>query len=275
MATTMKDMPQPNDAGPVADYISAEHLNKAFMRGDEEFVAVNDVTLTIGKGDFLTVVGPSGCGKSTLLQMIAGLLAPTRGRVMFEGSAVEGPPFDMVYVFQQYTKSLMPWRTVLDNVALGLEVAQRKQGRSRAQLRDRCRSELARVGLAGTEDQYPWQLSGGMQQRVAIARALVCEPSVLLMDEPFSALDALSRSSLQDLLLDLWAQLHLTVVFVTHDVEEAVYLSDRVAVLSKSPSCIVERFDIDLPRPRHQITTKESSAFLEYRRDLYAKVLAE
>ncbi len=259
----------------MAPYITAEGLHRAFTRGDEDFVAVDDVSLTINKGDLLTVVGPSGCGKSTLLQMIAGLLPPTRGRVTFEGASVHAPPFDMVYVFQQYTKSLMPWRTVLDNLALGLEVPRRRQGRSRTQIRERCRNELARVGLTGTEDQYPWQLSGGMQQRVAIARALVCEPGVLLMDEPFSALDALSRSSLQDLLLDLWAQLHLTIVFVTHDVEEAIYLSDRVAVLSKSPSRIVERLDIELPRPRDQLKTKESSEFLEYRRDLYEKVLAK
>lgn len=256
-------------------YVHAQSLHKAFTRGDEEFVAIEDVTLTIKKGDFLTVVGPSGCGKSTLLQMVAGLLPPTRGQVTFDGDDVVRPPFDMVYVFQQYTKSLMPWRTILDNVAFGLEVPRRKQGKSRTQIRERCRMELARVGLAGTEEQYPWQLSGGMQQRVAIARALVCEPGVLLMDEPFSALDALSRSSLQDLLLELWAELNLTVVFVTHDVEEAVYLSDWVAVLSKSPSRIVERLDIDLPRPRDQIRTKESAAFLDYRRELYAKVLAE
>ncbi len=258
-----------------AGYIEASGLQKSFQREGEEFVAVGDVSLSIQKGSFLTVVGPSGCGKSTLLQMVAGLMAPTQGNITFDGHPVQGPPFEMIYVFQQYTKSLMPWRTVLENVAFGLEVPRRRQGMSSADIRARCLDQLARVGLEGTEAQYPAQLSGGMQQRVAIARALVCEPSVLLMDEPFSALDALSRGSLQDLVLELWAQLDLTIVFVTHDIEEAVYLSDTVAVLSKSPSSIIDQFQIDLPRPRHQVTTKESAAFLGYRRDLYAEVLTE
>ncbi len=256
-------------------YIDVGHVKKSFRRGDEEFVAVGDVSLSVARGSFLTVVGPSGCGKSTLLQMIAGLITPTDGKVVFDGSPVTGPPFDMIYLFQQYTKSLMPWRTVLDNVAFGLEVPRRRRELTAGDVDSRCREQLARVGLAGVEDQYPGQLSGGMQQRVAIARALVCKPAVLLMDEPFSALDALSRSSLQDLLLELWGQLDLTVVFVTHDVEEAIYLSDSVAVLDASPSSIIDRIDVDLPRPRHQVRTKESSAFLDYRRNLYAEVLAE
>lgn len=181
----------------------------------------------------------------------------------------------MIYVFQQYTKSLFPWRTVIDNVAFGMEVPRRRQGLTSAQVRQRCMDQLEQVGLAGTAEQYPSQLSGGMQQRVAIARALVCKPAVLLMDEPFSALDALSRGSLQDLVLQLWEQLHLTIIFVTHDVEEAVYFSDSVAVLSHSPSRIIDRLEIDLPRPREQVRTKESSQFLDYRRNLYEKVLAE
>ncbi len=259
----------------IAGYIDVINVKKSFRRGGEEFVAVGDVSLSVAQGSFLTVVGPSGCGKSTLLQMIAGLITPTAGRVDFAGSQVTGPPFDMIYLFQQYTKSLMPWRTVLDNVAFGLEVPRRRRELSSASIDGMCREQLARVGLEGVEDQYPGQLSGGMQQRVAIARALVCQPAVLLMDEPFSALDALSRSSLQDLLLDLWAQFELTVVFVTHDVEEAIYLSDSVAVLNTSPSSIIDRFDVNLPRPRHQVRTKESSAFLDYRRNLYAEVLAE
>lgn len=258
-----------------ADYIDIVNVKKSFQRGGEEFVAVGDVSLSVAKGTFLTVVGPSGCGKSTLLQMIAGLMTPTAGHVQFDGSEVNGPPFDMIYLFQQYTKSLMPWRTVLHNVAFGLEVPRRRRELSSRSIDQMCREQLARVGLEGVEDQYPGQLSGGMQQRVAIARALVCRPAVLLMDEPFSALDALSRSSLQDLLLDLWEQLDLTVVFVTHDVEEAIYLSDSVAVLNTSPSSIIDRLQVDLPRPRHQVRTKESSEFLEYRRNLYAEVLAE
>lgn len=258
-----------------ADYLVAENLEKAFSRGESALVAVGDVSFSVERGSFLTVVGPSGCGKSTLLQMVAGLMGPTRGAVHLDGSLVDSPPFEMIYLFQQYTTSLMPWRTVLENVTFGLEVPRRRAGRSTREIARLAREQLARVGLEGTEQQYPAQLSGGMQQRVAIARALVCQPSVLLMDEPFSALDALSRASLQDLVLQLWSDLELTIVFVTHDIEEAVYLSDSVAVLSTSPSTIIDRLEIDLPRPRHQVSTRESEAFLGYRRELYAKVVKD
>lgn len=255
-------------------YIHLEGANKTFVKGESRTVAVQSVSLDVPRGRFLTVVGPSGCGKSTLLQMVAGLLTPTSGTIMLEGRPVTAPPDALIYVFQQYAKSLLPWRTVMGNVAFGLE---HRHGRhmSAAERQRRCEEALERVGLAEVGDRYPWQLSGGMQQRVAIARALVCEPDVLLMDEPFSALDALTRGTLQDLLLALWEQLGLTVLFVTHDVEEAVYLSDRVAVLSPSPSRILDVLDIDLPRPRDQISTKESSAFLRYRRELYGKVLSQ
>jgi NitT/TauT family transport system ATP-binding protein len=256
-----------------SDYIRVSGARKQFGQGAAATVAVADVSLTIPRGRFVTIVGPSGCGKSTLLKMVAGLLDSTNGEVVFQGERVTAPPFDMIYVFQQYAKSLMPWRTVMENVAFGLETREGTT-RDRADIKRRCLRQLELVGLDSAADKYPWQLSGGMQQRVAIARALVCEPAVLLMDEPFSALDALTRGSLQDLLLDLWQSQNLTIVFVTHDVEEAIYLSDTVAVLSKSPSTIIDVLDIPLPRPRDQITTKESPEFLEYRRRLYQEVLS-
>lgn len=258
---------------PVDDYLHLSSIGKTFDKGETRTVAVESVTLDVPKGSFLTVVGPSGCGKSTLLKMVAGLLQPSHGQVRFDGATVERPPFEMIYVFQQYAKSLFPWRTVMGNVRFGLE-SRSGEHTAKGDVEQRCLAQLEHVGLQAAADQYPWQLSGGMQQRVAIARALVCEPDVLLMDEPFSALDALTRGTLQDLLLELWEELDLTVVFVTHDVEEAIYLSDRVAVLSKSPSTVVEELDIDLPRPRDQIKTKESPEFLEYRRELFERVLA-
>jgi NitT/TauT family transport system ATP-binding protein len=251
-------------------YLRISDVGKTFQKGASRTVAVDSVTLDVPQGSFLTIVGPSGCGKSTLLKMIAGLLPPTHGTVEFRGNRVDRPPFEMIYVFQQYAKSLFPWRTVMDNVRFGLEARGELDS---DEVDRRCRAQLEHVGLAAAAEQFPWQLSGGMQQRVAIARALACEPDVLLMDEPFSALDALTRGNLQDLLLELWEELGLTVVFVTHDVEEAIYLSDRVAVLSKSPSQVIDQFDVDVARPRDQISTKESESFLDYRRELYGKVL--
>jgi NitT/TauT family transport system ATP-binding protein len=176
----------------------------------------------------------------------------------------------MIYVFQQYEKSIFPWRTIGENVALGLE----QSGVRRAERRRRVIDYLKLVGLEGIADHYPAQLSGGMQQRVAIARALVCEPEVLLMDEPFSAVDALTRATLQDLLLELWERIKLTVLFVTHDVEEAVYLSTHVTALTRAPARIDEAIEIDLPYPRSQITTRESARFLEYRHHLFGRLFA-
>jgi NitT/TauT family transport system ATP-binding protein len=178
----------------------------------------------------------------------------------------------MIYVFQQYEKSIFPWRTVAHNVALGIED---RSDISRAECRERCARYLELVGLAGVADRFPGQLSGGMQQRVAIARALVCEPDVLLMDEPFSAVDALTRAALQDLLLEVRKRLGITVLFVTHDVDEAVYLSTRVVALTRAPAQIDSSVPIDLPYPRDQITTRESESFIAYRHRLLSRVLAQ
>ncbi|WP_201451891.1 ABC transporter ATP-binding protein [Rhodovarius lipocyclicus] len=227
------------------------------------------VSLTVPEGEFLAVLGPSGCGKSTLLQMVAGLTTPSEGEARINGRAVAGPPPEAVYLFQQYNRSLLPWRNCRDNVAFATE---HRLGRKPA--RAAADEQLAQVGLAGFGDHYPWQLSGGMQQRVAIARALAAEPALLLMDEPFSAVDALTRIQLQSLILDIWARRKLTVMLVTHDVEEAIFLADRIAVLTPRPSTIGEVIEVGLPRPRDAIATREAPRFLELRHHLLNRLLA-
>lgn len=234
--------------------------------------AIGNVDLRIERQSFVSIIGPSGCGKSTLLQIMAGLVEPTTGSAYVEKARVSGPPRQVVYVFQQYTRSLFPWKTVHQNVAYGLENRERLSSREVA---GRAKEYIDLVNLSGFEDHYPWQLSGGMQQRVAIARALACRPDVLLMDEPFSAVDALTRVGLQDLVLRLWRDLELTIVLVTHDVEEAIYLSTRVVALSKPPSTVGIDLAIDLPHPRDQIATKEQPRYLEYRHKLLAQLFED
>jgi NitT/TauT family transport system ATP-binding protein len=235
-------------------------------------LAINDITASIQRGEFVAVVGLSGCGKSTLLTIAAGLLEATEGNVLFQGRPLTGPPRQMIFLFQQYTKSIFPWKTVRKNVAFGLANRERLP---RALLHARCAEAVRRVGLTGYEHYYPWQLSGGMQQRVALARALEREPEVLLMDEPFSAVDAMTRAELQDLILALYRDLGLTVLFVTHDIDEAVYLSTRVLVMTRAPGRIVEDIPVDLPYPRDQLTTKASARFLECRGLIYKAVQRE
>jgi NitT/TauT family transport system ATP-binding protein len=231
--------------------------------------ALRSVTLDVAAGEFLAVVGPSGCGKSTLLQIVAGLMPASSGRVVLDATAVTAPPADVVYLFQQYSKSLFPWLTVEANVMFGL-----RRRTANGDARARCRQYLDMVGLAGFAAHYPWQLSGGMQQRVAIARALAAEPRALLMDEPFSSVDALTRLDLQALILDLWTKNRLTVMLVTHDVDEAVFLADRVAVLTHRPGVISEIVETGLPRPRDAVVTREDPRFLKVRHHLLEKLLA-
>src|SRR5438477_3052941 len=212
--------------------------------------ALDLISLEVREREFLTIVGPSGCGKTTLLKIIAGLIPPTRGAVELNGRRIAAPPAEIVYIAQQYNKSLFPWRTVQRNAEFPLE---HRRDVTRSERSARARESLAKVGLGDVAERYPWQLSGGMQQRVAIARALVARPTVLLLDEPFSSVDALTRMELQDLMLATWREHALTVVLVTHDVEEAVYLSDRLAVMTSQPARICEVLAIDLPRPRDQL----------------------
>jgi NitT/TauT family transport system ATP-binding protein len=252
--------------------LRVHRIRKSFSTSIGGMIALDGVNLDIERGSFVSIVGPSGCGKSTLLQIIAGLVSPTSGEVWYRNSRVQGPPPDVLYVFQQYTRSLFPWKTVARNVAFGLE---NKGGLSRGEIASRTCEFIKLVKLTGFERHYPWQLSGGMQQRVAIARALACRPAVLLMDEPFSAVDALTRVGLQELVRLLWRELGLTVIFVTHDVDEGLYLSTRVIALTRSPGTIAIDLPIHLPTSRDQITTRALPAYLDYRARLLAQLFSD
>ena len=224
--------------------ITVADVSIIFGRGADEHRAVDNTDLVINAGDFVCILGPSGCGKSTLLNAIAGYVKPTTGTVNVDDEKVEKPGPDRGMVFQQY--SLLPWKTVFDNVAFGPRMA----GVSKRESSSIANTFLNMVGLTKFSHRYPAELSGGMQQRVGIARALANYPSVLLMDEPFGALDAQTRLTMQESLLDIWKVCGTTIVFVTHDVDEAVFLSDRVLIMSAAPGRIVEDLHIDLPRPR-------------------------
>jgi len=249
--------------------LEVQNLSKSYRQaGGETTVAIGDISCQVEAGEFVTFVGPSGCGKTTLLMSIAGLLAPSAGRVIVNGKQVSGPPPGLVLLFQEYNKSLFAWRSVLGNVRFGLDARD-----NHAHDADKkARALLDLVGLKGFEKHYPWELSGGMQQRVAIARALAYEPEVLLMDEPFGSLDALTRLELEDTLLRLWAELKTTILFITHDIEEAIYLSDRIWVLSRRPSQIIQELRSDFPRPRNQVTTRADARFMELRNDIYRQI---
>ena len=251
--------------------LEVQSLSKSYRQaGGETTVAIGNITCQVETGEFVSFVGPSGCGKTTLLMSIAGLLAPSSGRVIVNGKEVNGPPANLVLLFQEYNKSLFAWRSVLGNVRFGL--AARGARTTAAAAEDKARKLIELVGLKGFENHYPWELSGGMQQRVAIARALAYEPEVLLMDEPFGSLDALTRLELEDTLLRLWAELKTTILFITHDIEEAIYLSDRIWVLSRRPSQIMQELKSDFPRPRHQVTTRADARFMELRNDIYRQI---
>ncbi|GAA4228019.1 ABC transporter ATP-binding protein [Actinomadura meridiana] len=249
--------------------INVSGVGKVFpVRGGGEFTALRDVHLDVAEGEFLVVVGPSGCGKSTLLDLIGGLTAPTSGGVLIDGARVTGPALDRGIVFQQY--ALLPWRTALRNVEFGLEAASVRTRIGRRERSKIAREHLDLVGLSGFADRYPHELSGGMKQRVAIARSLAYDPDVLLMDEPFAALDAQTRESLQDELLRIWSATGKTVVFITHGIDEAVYLGERVAVLTARPGTVKEIVDIDLG-PRHADRDLRSSPeFAEHRHRVWS-----
>jgi NitT/TauT family transport system ATP-binding protein len=243
-------------------------LRKVYRSGSREIEAVRDLTFQVDAGDLVCLVGPSGCGKTTLLRCIAGLLEPSGGTVQVDGRRVDGPPPGMAVVFQEYGRSLFPWMNVGDNVELPLK--QKKLPRDRR--RSLVESSLAAVGLADSASAYPWQLSGGMQQRVAIARAVAYEPTTLLMDEPFAAVDAQTRADLEDLVRSLWQRLGVTVLFVTHDIDEAVYLGRRVVMLSSSPTVVQDELTIDLPAERDQLRTRADPRFAELRTHVYEQI---
>ena len=243
--------------------LTLEHLGKTYFDpfANRQVTAIRDISLTVDAGDFVSVVGPSGCGKTTMLNTIAGFLAPTAGRIRVDGRAVSGPGPDRGVVFQSF--ALFPWRTVLDNVAFGPKM----RGVPKAKRHEIAREYLALAGLSHAAERYPNELSGGMQQRVGVVRALANEPDVLLMDEPFAAVDAQTRMTLQEELTRIWGERRPTVLFITHDVNEAVFLANRVVVLSHGS--LLDDITIDLPRPRVWDALIEDAAF----KSLAARVL--
>jgi NitT/TauT family transport system ATP-binding protein len=237
-------------------------------------VAIADVSLQVADGELVTIVGPSGSGKSTLLRCMGGLLPPTSGQVTLNGAVVTRVPDRLAVVFQDYSRSLYPWLTVADNVALPLRrtgqgrTGQGRTGQRRGARRENAQAALDSVGLAGFGGRYPWQLSGGMQQRVAIARALACDPVLLLMDEPFGSMDAQMREDLEDLVLRVRTERNITILLVTHDIDESVYTGDRVVVLTKGPGRVLAQVPVSLPSPRDQIATKELREFVRLRTEI-------
>lgn len=254
-----------------APLIQVRGVSKAFLVDGQPRSVFSDVSFDIPRGQFLTLIGASGCGKSTLLRIIAGLQPASSGTVLLGGQTVVQPPPGLIYVFQQYANSVFPWRTVEQNMRFGLEI----RGMDRGETQRRVQRVLSLVGLEGFMHHYPSQLSGGMQQRLALGRALVCEPDVILMDEPFSAVDALTRMNLQQQLLEIWETMRTTIVFVTHDVEEAVLLSERVICLGGKPASIRVDLPIEIPHPRSAVSTKEHPSFLPYRHQLLETIFAE
>lgn len=247
------------------------NLSVELDTSDGSSCILGGVDVTVRDGEFVSLMGRSGTGKTTLLRVLGGLLRPAPGSIVrFNGEPVEGPPEGAMIVFQNYAASLLPWRTIERNVALGLEG--KLPSVERAQ---RIAEALEMVGLAKRAKDFPWRLSGGMQQRVQLARALAMRPSVLFMDEPFGALDAMTKASLQDELQRAHERTKSTVIFVTHDIDEAVYLSDRILILRGSPATIAEEIAVELPRPRDQLATKELPAFLSTRRRVYDAILSE
>jgi NitT/TauT family transport system ATP-binding protein len=254
---------------PATDAIfSCRNLAIEFGHGAHRRRILQDVNFDVHQGEFLALLGTSGVSKTTLLRILGGLLAPSEGtQIHFDGAPIDGPPRGVIMVFQDYASSLLTWRTVGRNVALGIE-----NSLSKAEVAQRTREVLDMVGLGDRIDDYPAQLSGGMQQRLQLARALAMRPRVLLMDEPFGALDAMTKANLQDELLRIQRRTGTTVVFITHDIEEAVYVSSRVIVLSGSPGRILLERDVDLPSPRNQVTTKEHPEYLRLRHEIYDAV---
>jgi len=243
-------------------------LRKVYDSHGRQVEALADISFSVAAGEFVCVVGPSGCGKTTLLRCLGGLLRPTSGDVIVNGRPVNGPPDGLAVVFQEYGRSLFPWLKVHGNVELPLKA----KGLTKQQREPLVRQAIEAVGLADAGTAYPWQLSGGMQQRVAIARALAFQPSVLLMDEPFAAVDAQTRADLEDLVRSVWQQFGVTLLFVTHDIDESVYLGQRVIVLSKSPTTVVEDLAIDLPAQRDQLDTRSDPRFVDLRAEVYSRI---
>lgn len=248
--------------------LDIRHVMQHYRSGGHEVTAIDDVSLAIRNKEFATILGPSGCGKTTLLRVVAGLVRPTRGEVFLDGHAITGPGRDRGMVFQTYT--LFPWLTVRENIRFGLQLS----GMAKADQETVAQQFVNKVGLHGFENAFPKALSGGMKQRVAIARALANNPDVLLLDEPFGALDAQTRSLMQELLTQIWEEFHKTILFVTHDVEEAIFLSDRVFVMTARPGRIKAEIAVPLERPR-SYELKASQTFLRLKTEALALIREE
>jgi NitT/TauT family transport system ATP-binding protein len=252
--------------------LSAVGLEKSYASRRGAVRAIDQVSFDLHEGEFVSIVGPSGCGKTTLLSCIAGLLPLSAGTVTLAGQTVTKPPPDLSVVFQDYSRSLFPWLSVAGNIGLPMKSTRA----SKDAIKKDVTTLLAEVGLdPAVGARYPWQLSGGMQQRVAIARALISHPKVLLMDEPFASVDAQTRTGLEDLLLRVWEEYNKSILFVTHDIDEAVYISDRVVVLSSSPATVVAELEVPLPRPRNQLSTKENPVYARTRAEIYRLVMQD
>jgi NitT/TauT family transport system ATP-binding protein len=244
--------------------LEVNNLSHRYGEGSNGHLAIDDLSFSVQTNQLACIVGPSGCGKSTLLRCIAGLIKPATGDIRLHGDPVKGVPTDLAVVFQDYSRSLFPWLSVRKNVEFPLK----SRGLKRSERKRRAAEALEWVGLPNIAAKYPWQLSGGMQQRVSIARALACQPALLLMDEPFASVDAQTRFELEDLLLRVRREHQSTVLLVTHDIDESVYLGDRVLVLSRSPAAIVADLPVDLPADRDQIATRSSAAFVALRSEV-------
>ena len=255
---------------PGSEMLVVTDLHKVYAGAGGGTEAIRNLTFEVKAGELVCIVGPSGAGKTTLLRSIAGLLPPTSGTVKLEGEVVNGPPKGMAVVFQEYARSLFPWLTVRGNIELPLK----EKGMPKAE-RDKLVDEaIDAVGLSDSPNKFPWQLSGGMQQRVAIARAVAYEPHLLLMDEPFAAVDAQTRADLEVLVRNLWHKYGVTLLFVTHDIEESIYLAQRVLVLSGRPTVIMEDVHVNLPDERDQITTRSDPEFVRLRTHVHELVQA-
>jgi NitT/TauT family transport system ATP-binding protein len=248
--------------------VRIDQLSVTFATPNGPKTVLRDIDLEVAAGEFVCIVGPSGAGKTTLIRCVSGLNQPTSGSVLLDGEVIDGPPSPLALVSQDYSRSLMPWLRVEDNVRLPL----RGKGIEKAEVRRRVDEALASVGLAGSARAYPWQLSGGMQQRVSIARALAYAPEVLVMDEPFASVDAQTRADLEDLILKLQRSTGLTVILVTHDIDESVYLADRVIVLGGTPATVQRELAIPLGRNRDQLSTKLLPEFAELRAEVLTHI---
>jgi NitT/TauT family transport system ATP-binding protein len=248
--------------------LKVDHLSKTYGDGDSAVRAIGDLTFEVYEKEFVCVVGPSGCGKTTLLKSMAGCLAPSSGSIHLHDREITAPPKQMAVVFQEYNRSLFPWMSVRQNVGFPL----RRKKLDKERRRELVEDAVASVGLLPFLDRYPWELSGGMQQRVAIARALAYQPEILLMDEPFASVDAQTRADLEDLILEVRRRYGITVVFVTHDIDESVYLGDRIVILSSAPSKVQEVLEVNLPEARDQVDTKELPEFAHLRAHVFRQI---